>query len=301
MKTTRRFFPNGVQHIYQRANDKGVIFYDDIDRLVYFSIDSVMARRYGITVIGSSIMFTHLHKTAIVEKKRQMSKYIQDTGSVFSRAYNCRHGREGNLFQPRFGSSSKTELKKIRHVIAYQYNNHTEKGLCKHPMEERWCFLAYAKSDHPFSKQIDYENISGKLNRALKLIDHRVGKGQYLKYSLVQSIFDDLSAEEWEQFLDYTISKYMFIDFAKASSYFGSFEAMLLAFDAISGAENDLKDDYDSFPDTDYVRIGEIFRQKGWPYRKIFQSPVDKRKILTTELHLKRGINYYAAAKYLHI
>jgi len=299
--TLRKFYSKGVQHIYQRAKDKGVIFYDDIDRLVYFSIDSVIARRYGVVVLGISVMYTHLHKTTIVRSKLQMSKYTQDVSSIFARAYNYSHERKSNLFEARYGSASKTEPKKIRQIIEYQYNNHTEKGLCKSPMEERWCFLPYAKSDHPFSKPIDYDCISKGLRSALRLIDRRVKKGEYLKYSLVKKILERLTPEETEQFFDYTISKYMHISFETAASYFKGFDAMVAAFEVTTGVEYDIKEDYDSFPDTEYVAIEKIFRQKGWPYSKIFTSPYENRVNLAKALHFRRGIYYTAAAKYLHL
>ena len=302
MKTSsRKFFPRGIQHIYQRAKDKGVIFYDDIDRLIYFSIDSVMSKRHKVQVLGLSIMFTHLHKNIIANTKRQMSSYVQDTTSVFARAYNYYHNRKGNLFQARFGSASRTDEKKIRTAIAYQYNNHVEKGLCKHPEEERWCFLAYYDSDHPFSKPIDPDNISKNLRRAIRLIDRRAEKGQYLKYSLLEDIFSTLTPEEKEQFIDHTISKYMFIDFDKATSYYNSFDAMKASFDDNTGSERTIKEDYDAFSDLDYVRINAIFKQKGWPHSRIFTSPVDQRRGLAQALVFRRGINQAAAVKYLHI
>jgi hypothetical protein len=299
--TLRKFYSKGVQHIYQRAKDKGVIFYDDIDRIVFFSIDSVIAKRYEVIVLGISEMYTHLHKTTIVRNRKQMSKYIQDVSSIFARMYNYRHKRKGELFEERFGSSSKTESKKIRQIIEYQYNNHTEKELCKSPMEERWSFLPYAKSDHPFSQPIDFNCLSKSLKSALRLIDRRVEKGEYLKYSLLEKIIARLTKEETEQFIDYTISKYMHIDFAATASYFKSFEAMVAAFEVTTGAEYGIKEDYDSFPDTEYVAIEEIFRQQGWPHSKIFTSSITKRRTLAEALHLRHGINFTAASKYLHI
>lgn len=298
---TRKFRSDGVQHIYQRAKDKGVIFYGDIDRLLYFSIDSVMARRHNVTVLGSSIMFTHLHKNIIACKKEQMSSYIQDTTSVFARAYNYHHKREGSLFQARFGSASRTDEKKIRTSIAYQYNNHVEKGLCKHPEEERWCFLAYAKSDHPFSKPIDPDNISKPLKRAIRLIDRRAEKGQYLNYKLLEDIFSTLTPEETEQFIDHTISKYMFIDFDKAASYYNSLDAMISSFNDNTGSERAVREDYDNFSDLYYVKIGVIFKDNNWPHSKIFTSSPEVRQNLARALHYRRGINPLAAAKYLHI
>ena len=91
------------------------------------------------------------------------------------------------------------------------------------------------------------------------------------------------------------------ISFETAASYFKSFDAMVAAFEVTTGVEYDIKEDYDSFPDTEYVAIEKIFRQKGWPYSKIFTSPYENRVNLAKALHFRRGIYYTAAAKYLHL
>ena len=299
--TFRKFSSRAVQHIYQRAKDRGVIFYDDIDRLIYFSIASVMSERYGISIHALSIMITHLHQGGVVKRKESMAKYIQDVGSVFSRAYNHRYSRKGQLFQARFGSSSKTSHKKILELFAYIYNNHVAKEICKHPIEERWCFLAYAKSNNPFSKPIIPNQISNKLKRALSMVSKRRASGTYLRYSDVIRVTNGLSKEEFEQFLDYSIVKYMFIDFEGLTSFYNNYDSMVASFDYVSGSEWQIKEDYDNFSDLDYLALGKIFENNNWDHTMIFNSSQEKLKSIANDLFLRYGLNILAINKYLHI
>ena len=122
----RRFSRTGVHHVYQRALDRGVIFYTVIDRLVYLSILSVKARVYRIRVLAVAIMFSHIHQSCAAETKVQLCKYIQDSSSIFARMYNRHYGLSGSLFARPFGSSLKRSIKEIRSNLAYVNNNHSE-------------------------------------------------------------------------------------------------------------------------------------------------------------------------------
>ena len=296
----KSFSAKAVQHVYQRSKDKGVIFYDDIDRLVFLSIDSVIAQRYGVKVLGISIMFTHLHKSFLVRLEKQMSKYMQDSTSIFARAYNYRHKRKGDVFYPRFGRAGKRQEKKIREHLAYVYNNHVEKGLCKRAIDERWCFLAYAKSSSPFSKPINMENISKRLKAGLRLIDRRKEAGKYLKYSEVIKAMRGLSSEEREQFIDYAISKYLHIDFDAVMAFYGGFDAMVTAFDSSVGAEREMKEEYYSFSDQYYKRIGDILAKSKWDGRVLSSKQAELNE-LAKDLYYHHNIEVNAIKKYLHI
>lgn len=300
-KTSKHFSSQGVQHIYQRAHDWGVIFYDDIDRLEFFCIDSVIARRYGITVYGISLMFTHLHKSIIARMKHQMCKYEQDSSSIFARAYNAHRGRKGVLFQQKFGRASRVGPKKIRENLAYVYNNHVEKGLCTHPIEERWCFLPYAKSKNPFSKPINLDAASKQLKSAIRIVDRRRKNDEFLRYGELCKMIYRLSQEEQEQLKDYIISSYMYIDFEGAASYFGSFEDMVHAFKSTSGSGWGIKEEYNNCSDKEYIKLNKLFASKGWSINKIFSMTKEELKQLANELFLQYGFNPIALQKYLHI
>ena len=57
----RKFFSDSYDHIFQHALGYRVIFYSLEDRLVFYTIFSVMAWRYGVEVLTLALMFNHFH------------------------------------------------------------------------------------------------------------------------------------------------------------------------------------------------------------------------------------------------
>ena len=57
----RKFQQGAWHHIYAITQDGGVLFYRITDRLSFYTVASVFARRYNIIVLGLAIMFTHFH------------------------------------------------------------------------------------------------------------------------------------------------------------------------------------------------------------------------------------------------
>ncbi|MBO4606205.1 MAG: transposase [Bacteroidales bacterium] len=297
----RPFTARAVQHIYQKSIDGGVVFYNVVDRIVFCSVVCVMAERYGITILMSAIMFTHLHHSLIANMKSKMSKFMQDATSVYARLHNCHYGRKGSLFHDTFGSAAKTSEKKIRENLAYVANNHVEKGLCKHAVDERWTFLPYYRNGFPFSEPITLEKASQQLTYAMRFVARRRKQKKYLKYSDWYSITIGLNHVEIEQLIDYTISTYLYVDFDKAIEFYGDFETMVSAFDSVVGAEHDIKEEYYRFSDQEYVRIGKILKEKGWSPRKIYEASRDEKVKMANVLMNRYQIDGLALRKYMHL
>lgn len=260
MRVRRKtFIPDAIQHIYQGAEDCGVIFYLDEDRLVYLTTAAVKKRKYGVKVCAAAIMFTHIHQSAIARSLKLLRKYLQDTNSTMSRAYNIRHSRIGRLFGKPPGIAQKRSWKEKKGNIIYVFNNHVEKKICTSAVSERWSLLAYAFSDHPFSEPI--MSPSRLLARALRLVDRRVKKGLPLKYSDLHNVLPKLDNVEREQYIDYVICHYRFLDYDVAVSYFKDYESMVLAVDSMEGGEFNIKEDYYNASDKPFKELVEWFRR----------------------------------------
>ena len=52
---------NAVHHVYQNTRNGYLIFYSVKDYLILFSVISVFARRYGVQILGISLMPDHIH------------------------------------------------------------------------------------------------------------------------------------------------------------------------------------------------------------------------------------------------
>lgn len=264
-KRSEKFYPQALQHIYHRCEDRGVLFYSLEDRLVYYSLGAVHSKKNNVKVAAVSLMFTHLHQSARARSRKDLTCYLRNTDSAFTRLYNRRYGRtESQLFDRPVGESQKYSSKAQRANIIYVFNNHVEKGLCHEAVQERWSFLAYAFSDHPFSPPVNLRTASKTLIKALRLVDRRVAKCKNLEYCDLDKILSALDSVETEQFVDYVISKYAWIDFNIGISAFGSLSEMLIAINSTTGAENDIKEEFTSQKDSGYVKLIQFSRDSGF-------------------------------------
>lgn len=299
----RKFSRTGVHHVYQRAQDRGIIFYTVFDRLIYLSILSVKAREYNVRVLAVAIMFSHTHQSCVAETKDQLSKYIQDSSSIFARVYNRHYGLKGSLFARPFGSSLKRNAKDIRSNLAYVNNNHTEKGLCSSAIEARWNFLAYRERRNPFSEPIS-SAASVKLLYALSRIDIIVSDGKHLSYKLLYKMYNGLDAKEREQLTDYIISRYSLVDYAAAEAYFNGFNNMLAAFDSNTGSEYGIREEYSSASDKAYVEMVTLAERNaliGVESPRLLRFPEEKRRRMAQAFFEQTGARRFQICKFLHL
>ena len=249
-----KFSPSSVQHIYQRAIDKGVIFYTLEDRMVYYTLAAVKAKRHSIRVVAASIMFTHMHQSVIAPSSETLRSYLHDTDTSFTRLYNFRYKRHGRLFEKPPGRSQKRSPKEQRANLAYVYNNHVEKKICRRATGERWSLLAYSDTENPFSKA-DAKTCSSSLMKAMRLVNRRVKKNTPLEYVDLDRIRHAMSHDEYECFIDYAISRYGWIDYSFGDNLFGSHDKMLTALDSMAGSEYEIREVYTNKPDTVYNEL----------------------------------------------
>lgn len=268
----KQFIPGALQHTYKITNDAGILFYRLGDRLMMFTIQSVMARKHRIKVAGLCYMFTHIHETLFAVDKAQMDAFERDCISIYSLEHNQDTGRVGPLFQSPFGWAPKVSMKEQKSSSVYLLNNPPEKKLCQNAIEDRWNFLAYFNNPCPFSAKLVKHYASFYLREACSIVDHEFMAGRYLKASRIRAMFAKLkSREEREQLIDYIITKYMFIDFEATNHLFGSYENLVIATQSMTGAEFD---------------IGETFeRTSDAPYRTLI-SLADKDQLLGSDMRI---------------
>ena len=199
MKKKRRHAEDALQHTYKITRDGGVLFYRREDHLVYYTLQSMLARKHRLRVLGSSHMYTHVHEGSLPEDLVQLSAYEHDLSSTFARNYNRETGRSGALFDGHFGSAPKKDEKKMRSCMIYIFNNPVEKKLVKKAREDRWTFLPYYVEEYPFSRRPVIRYCRKPLVDAIHIVEHEFRSGRYLKYNLLHHLFSSLNGEEKEQ------------------------------------------------------------------------------------------------------
>ena len=257
----RKFQQGAWHHIYVITEDGGVLFYRITDRLSFFTVASVFARRYNMIVLGLSIMFTHFHMMLKALDLTQLRSFMQQVLAAFSRIIVEDRTLERPVFKRPFGSAPKVSEKDQRASLIYLYNNPVEKKLCKRAADDRWTFLRYAKDAFPFSSRLVKRKVRFALRTAADVVDREAAAGRYLRPALLRNLFQPLSREEQEQLTDYIIQCYQFICIDEAVGRFDSYESMLDACDASSGKEFDVGEVFDPFSDVPYREMAHMAAQ----------------------------------------
>lgn len=320
----RKFRKGSVLHVYQRAVDRGVIFYTLADRLVFYSTCASVMAKYGIPCYAASVMYTHTHLSCQPESMTQLDACVRDYSSSFARAYNHEHGRTGDLYDKPYGRSVKSTSKDVRSNLLYVFNNHVEKKLCRVATEERWSFLAFADSSHPFSEPLSQSTMSRRLCRALNLVDRHVAKLQPLKYSDVKKALRDLDRKETEQYVDYVIHTYGLVDFSFGKKMFGGFSNLVAATESTAGDEWEINEDFYGVSDLPYQALCRLFdkesegpekqqeagkghhmtqtetSQEGGVLSRLFQMDQNQKMGLVVECMKSVNANGFQLARFFH-
>jgi REP element-mobilizing transposase RayT len=260
----RTVYKGLLTHCFQRTADHGVVFYKVSDYLLYFTIYCMLARKYKLRVLKLVLMTDHVHQAIIEDRWGELSRFIRQCNATFAREYNAAVGRKGALWETPFGSATKRGDKATRSCLIYLDNNPVERKLVMQADDYRWNFMAYAKSDHPFSEKIRLREASMPLRRALKQVRLLHSQGRYLPYRLLQKLFTSLPNDiEREQLVDFIVSTYSVIRYAEAIRYFGSYEDEVLAAHASTGSEHDIQEGFIGKSDTCYAQMTHLLLREG--------------------------------------
>ena len=299
----RKFYIEGFEHIFQHAIDYRLLFYSTADRLVFYTIFSVMSFKYGIIVLALALMFNHFHCLINAASSKVMALFIGTVTSTFAHAFNRDIGRKCSIFQKAYGNAVKSSDKKIRTCIAYNYNNSVEKGLFGRAEDDRWNLLAYLKSDHPFSAPIELDRASKHLRSALKEVDSYVKDHAYLNYPTIRRLFKKISAKEREQLIDYIISRYLPIDKDTLLSFYKGYDEMVMAINSNTGSEYDIHEEYNNDSDTIYTQMLELIGMSSFVAKPnaVIMAEDEKKRQIARVLKQRTGAKDYQIARVLHM
>jgi hypothetical protein len=304
MKNTIRKAPEGAwQHIYKITADSGVLFYRTVDHLVYYTIESVMSRRYNIPVVVACHMFNHTHKLSAPVDLTQMISCESNINIAFVKEYNKETGRRGRLFKGPFGSAPKRVDKDKRSALIYILNNPVEKHLCQHAAEDRWTFLAYFEKDYPFSPKPVLSRARWALRNAMKEVNHEFCCGRYLRYSMLYRLFAELNPIEQEQLADYIIQTYFYFDRELCYEVFGGRPKLLSAVENSKGKEFDVGEVFDPISDIpvkEMCGIADQYKLLG-PGLPLLNLPDKRRKALAEYLRRHTHANDIQVSRFLHL
>lgn len=299
----RKFIKEQMNHTYQRAVSGFNIFYEVEDYLVYYTIFSVMSRRYGMVVYGLCLMIDHIHTLTSTSSCKTFSKFMSNVAIQFVKEYNRYHNRVGPLFSECFGSAPKAGLKLLRTAIAYLFNNPVERLLCKRAQEYRWNFLAYAASDNPFSDPLVLKKASRRLRRALKEVDGTVKRNEYMTYVQLKRMFVGMDAREKNQLIDYIIVRYNIIRYDDLTTKcYDGYENMLIAINSNAGSEYEVQELRYGRSDAEYRYLYKYVHEKGFKDAgEVISLPSDSKYKLMVDMMNETSVSKLLICKFLHL
>lgn len=303
MKGRPSFDSNAVFHLYQRTVNGSLLFYYARDYIVFYTILSIAAKKYGIQVIGLCQMPDHIHLLIRARDRKTIERFVQFYSSRYTEYFHRQYGTEGSLFDSPFGIAEKQGDKKIRTAIAYLYNNPVEKKLSSSAEDYRWNYLAYSASGAPFSTPTNLASCRRAFRRAVAELDYCFRHSKPLSAAAISGMTANLTDEEKNQLIDRIIVRYQFIDYEALGSYYESFQMMLLSFRSNTGSEYDIDEEFVPGADKIYYRLlnaaEQIFGKDS--FKKVLSLPEEKRRINVEVLVRLTGASFRQVHKFLHL
>jgi putative transposase len=133
----RTVIPGWVHHVTQRGNYKQSIFYSNHDRIVYLLLIAKHFPKYGISLIGHSLMDTHVHFAVIPQRESSLSDGIGQLNHDFACWQNYQCGKTGHLWQGRFYSCPVDE-NRVAQVLRYIELNPVRARMVEKGWEWEW-------------------------------------------------------------------------------------------------------------------------------------------------------------------
>lgn len=299
----RVFIKDILIHCYQRTVDGGVLFYSFGDHLAFFTHYCILARKYGIHVIALCQMPDHIHDLVMATHKTDLESFKRDLNSRFAHNWNLQANLKGPVFESPYGSAPKIGDKKARTSIIYVGNNPVERRLVKKAEDYRWNYLAYVKTDHPFSKKLVIRRASHSLRKAIKEINfyHKVLKP--LNQAQLKRLFKPLGHEERLQLVDYIINTYNIIDYKYASRFFGDYKDMVASMHVNTGSEYDINEVFVGKTDVCYQKMTCLLKSEYQleDIHEILSLPLREKNVISQYLLHRTGFPSVQISKFMHL
>jgi REP element-mobilizing transposase RayT len=135
MRKKRVITDVGIYHIYQQANSRVIIFYDDEDRLHFLSLVAESARTNGAVIYAYVLMDNHWH---LLVNVKDLTSFVKRYLMSYVRWYNRKYSKRGNLCNGPYSSSPKNSIQSIISCTGYILNNPVKAGMVSQPFHYKW-------------------------------------------------------------------------------------------------------------------------------------------------------------------
>ena len=138
---SRLYRPDISVHVIRRGNNRGPIFGDDSDRLLFLGLLEVKAAG-RVDVHGYSMMSNHYHLIVTPRTEEALPLMMRDLGREYVLRYNRKYGRIGTLWAGRYRSILITDERYWLTCLRYIEQNPVRAGMVSAPEDYRWSSFA---------------------------------------------------------------------------------------------------------------------------------------------------------------
>jgi putative transposase len=135
----RQDLPDGFYHVTARGVDRGAVFRDDADRVLFLRLLGEAVQRDKWRCHACCLMGTHYH-LVVETTQAALSRGLHRLNGLYAQLFNRRHGRRGHLFGGRFHAWFLDDEEHFRHTCDYIAENPVRAGLCAHAEDWPWSF-----------------------------------------------------------------------------------------------------------------------------------------------------------------
>jgi putative transposase len=130
-------FAGASFHIWARRVDRWPLFVDEEDYRRFIAILAEAIAKFDWVLLSFCLMPNHVH-LLIELREPNLSEGMQWLHSKYVQYFNSRHGRDGALFERRFGSRLVDDDLYFVTVVQYIEQNPVKAALCATPEEWPW-------------------------------------------------------------------------------------------------------------------------------------------------------------------
>lgn len=131
-----------------RGNERRAIFAGSVDRERFLEIAELVARRYRVRFLTYCLMTNHYH-LLVQTPLANLAHAMRQLNGVYAQDFNRRRGRDGHLFQGRYGARLVQADDHLAATIRYIVRNPIRAALCKTVEEWQWSSHAAASGLSP--------------------------------------------------------------------------------------------------------------------------------------------------------
>lgn len=137
-RVARKYLNTNFFHVIMQGINKEYIFDEEKYKKKYQNLLFEYLEKYEVNLLSYCIMSNHVHLIMYTEDNTEMSKYMHDVNTTFSKYYNEQKNRVGVVFRSRYKSEPIYDYKYLYNCIAYVHNNPVKAKIVRYAIEYKY-------------------------------------------------------------------------------------------------------------------------------------------------------------------